>query len=239
MKIKDIFKKDKTGKEVSEGGSEIIRHTEPTGDHNYESETFYIDDIEEYFNENFPNRTSEVFHEIVSDIVHIDVHIMMPTEEENFYVLYTTGMSTLAMNMPEELQADYKHLERAEFFLTIPGSVDIEEIKEGKYFWTVNLLRTLARYVHTYNTWFSHGHSIPNGANSAPYDEFTKFTGSMFIYKDAIAAKDDVGITFLEVFPLFTEEMNMKLDLGVDALMEKLIESNYCGVFNERENVGI
>lgn len=239
MKIKDIFKKDKTGKEVSEGGSEIIRHTEATDDHNYESEAFYLNDIEEYCNETFQNRTTEVFHEIVSDIVHIDVHIMMPTEEENYYVLYTTGMSTLAMNMPEELQADYKHLERAEFFLTIPGSVSLEEIKDGKYFWVVNLLRSLARYVHAYNTWFSHGHSIPNGANSAPYDEFTQFTGAMFIYKDAIMVEDNVGITFLEVLPLFTEEMNMKLDLGVDALMDKLIESNYAGVINERKNVAL
>jgi hypothetical protein len=41
-----------------------------------------------------------VMHEIASDIVHIDVHVIVPAAERNFYTLITSGMSDLPMVIP-------------------------------------------------------------------------------------------------------------------------------------------
>src|SRR6185436_4391680 len=42
-----------------------------------------------------------VWHEILSDLVHIDVHQIAPTADRPFWTLVTTGMSDVAMAAPE------------------------------------------------------------------------------------------------------------------------------------------
>lgn len=42
-----------------------------------------------------------VFHELVSDVVHLDVHWVQPTPERPWHNLVTSGMSDLAMSAPE------------------------------------------------------------------------------------------------------------------------------------------
>lgn len=74
----------------------------------------YMEDLNEHFNRVFPNRETGVFHELISDIVHIDVNIMEATPDEPYRVLYTNGMSDLPLTLPQEIREEYKHLERAE-----------------------------------------------------------------------------------------------------------------------------
>ena len=42
-----------------------------------------------------PEGELSTFHELISDIVHIDVGIIRATEERPFSILYTMGMSAL------------------------------------------------------------------------------------------------------------------------------------------------
>ena len=44
-----------------------------------------------------------MFHEILSPDIHVDIYIMKPTPERNYYVLSTFGMGAHRMNVPEEL----------------------------------------------------------------------------------------------------------------------------------------
>ncbi len=46
-----------------------------------------------------------VFHEILSDLVHVDIHMVAPTAERNYYTLVTSGMSDRAMTPPESCEA--------------------------------------------------------------------------------------------------------------------------------------
>ena len=46
------------------------------------------------------------------------------TEKQDFYVLYTTGMSDLPMTLPDEL-SDREDLKYAELYLFLPGSWDM------------------------------------------------------------------------------------------------------------------
>lgn len=53
-----------------------------------------------------------VFHELVSPDIHVDICVITPSEERDYYSLVTMGMGAHRMNVPEEL-AEYR-LERAE-----------------------------------------------------------------------------------------------------------------------------
>ncbi len=241
MKIKSIFKKNKMGKEESDGGSEIIRHSKGEESTYYANGASYEEDIDDYFNQKYPDK--ETFTFVDPDNPMISVNLMSTIEsvniENDVHVLYTKGMSTLPMNRPKELPKEYKHLERAELFAVIPAIIPKEEILNGEYYWLSVVLNQLAGFVHAYDTWFSHGHTIPNGQDDNSYAPENQFTGSMLAFSDVVIAKDKVEITLLELIPLFTEEMNMKLDLGADELIKKLIDNNYSGVINDRINVGL
>ncbi|MFQ8729789.1 MAG: suppressor of fused domain protein [Enterocloster bolteae] len=63
----------------------------------------YAEEINAHFQGLFPNREEFVFHELLSDLVHIDVNIMRPDETHPYYVMYTTGMSDMPMTLPEEI----------------------------------------------------------------------------------------------------------------------------------------
>ena len=63
--------------------------------------------LEKYF-----GPCGNVFHEIISPDIHVDIYIMNPTPERNYYVLSTFGMGAHRMNVPEELAG--MKLERAE-----------------------------------------------------------------------------------------------------------------------------
>lgn len=51
-----------------------------------------------------------VFHEVVSDLVHIDIHWVKPSTEFPFNILVTSGMSDLPMNVPDGLE-EHKYVE--------------------------------------------------------------------------------------------------------------------------------
>ena len=119
MGFLDKFKKKP---QTSPGGSPIYRYEEPEkqGWRPPTAYGTYAEEISAHFEELFPGRECFVFHEIISDLVHIDVNIMRPTEKQSFYVVYTTGMSDLPMTLPDEI-ADREELEYAEVFLLLPG----------------------------------------------------------------------------------------------------------------------
>ena len=70
----------------------------------------------------FPNGRNLSYHELISDLVHIDVNIMRPTEERPYYVMYTTGMSDMPMTLPEEIADRGGFKGYAELFMFLPGS---------------------------------------------------------------------------------------------------------------------
>src|SRR5690606_35651519 len=69
---------------------------------------------------------SMVFHEIVSDLVHIDVHQIPPSDERPFWTLYTTGMSDRPMSAPEGAE-DCRY---AELMIKLPAAWPIDRLNE-------------------------------------------------------------------------------------------------------------
>ena len=93
-------------------------------------------------------------------VVHVDICIVPPTEERDYYTLVTMGMGAHRMNVPEEL-AEYK-LERAELAIALPADwkLDQESMKDEKWYWPIRLLKSLARLPINCDSWLGHGHTV-------------------------------------------------------------------------------
>ena len=80
-------------------------------------------------------KRQNVFHELVSPDIHVDICIVPPAEERDYYTLVTMGMGAHRMNVPEEL-AEYK-LERAELAIALPADwkLDQESMKDEQWYW--------------------------------------------------------------------------------------------------------
>ncbi len=113
--------------------------------------------IQQYF-----GKFENVFHELSSPDIHVDICVVPPTEERDYYTLVTMGMGAHRMNVPEEL-AEYK-LERAELAIALPRNWKLkhEDLKNERWYWPIRLLKSLARLPIASDTWLGFGHTMDN-----------------------------------------------------------------------------
>lgn len=232
-----LLKKRPKTDEVSPGGSPIYRYEEKedTGWRPPEEYGKFAEKITAHFEALFPDRESFVFHELISDLVHIDVNIMKPKEENDYYVMYTTGMSDLPMTLPEEIQ-DREDLKYGELYMFLPstwnpgepGAVDTD-MPESEY-WPIRMIKFLARFPHEYDTWLGGGHTIPNGPEYSPLCEGTEMGGIVLVQSggDIGTMKTEEGeeVNFFMMIPAYKEEIEYKLKYGMEALDKKFSEGN-------------
>lgn len=179
-----------------------------------------------------------VFHEIVSDLVHIDIIIINPTEEEPNYKLVTSGMSDKPMNYPKDWE--YEKKEYVELIFLLPGDWDIKNVHDEKCYWPIRLMKMIAKYPHVFNTFLESGHTIAN-ENYPHFAESTEMSGALLFeplnYNEefkVLKTKDGKEIHFLTIFPLYKEEMEYKLEHGFDALLQKMIENKVNFTLDEK-----
>lgn len=178
--------------------------------------------IEKYF-----GRFENVFHEIASPDIHVDIYVVEPTPERNYYTLITLGMGAHRMNVPKELE-EYK-LERAEMMFYLPANWKVNDSDE-KYYWPLRWLKILARLPINQDTWLGWGHTVPNGE---PFADNTKLSGVMLLNPENVADGASVcelpngdEVNFYLVVPLYDEEMNYKIANRAEALLEKMDKVN-------------
>jgi hypothetical protein len=184
-----------------------------------------------------------VVHELVSDLVHIDIHIIEPCDEQPFHTLITSGMSDLPMNAPEGMD----EWARAELLVHLPAiwPLNEEALKNENNYWPIRWLKTIARLPHEYESWVGQFHTIPNGDPAEPYAGNTRFNCLMLVppYRlgeDFFRLNSSKGypIWFFNLCPLYEEEVQYKLDNGAEALL-KLFEEKDIPidiVDNDRQN---
>lgn len=211
----------------------------------------YLEELTEYMEGIFPceNEKPSVFHELVSDIVHIDVNIIPPDNGRDYYVLWTSGMSDRPMTLPDG-DYDKKVYERAELMLFLSKDWKIGEIGEtgegmgDANYWPVRWLKYLARFPHEYGTWLGVGHTLPNGEDYEPLGEGTEMGGFFFLpvislgeaYPgvDALICKDGTQINFLWAIPMYEEEIEYKLQEGFDAMMDVFTKVSFPRVLDPK-----
>ncbi len=165
-----------------------------------------------------------VFHELVSEYVHVDIHIVEPTEARPWITLVTSGMSERPMPTPNGIGDQYS---RAELTIALPPDWPIRS-KEERHYWPIRILKSIAVLPHKYDSWVWLDHTIPNDDPPKPYADDTGFCCGL-LGVPRLADHDFVhmthgehSVTFLGVYPLFEDETNFKLNEGANALTERL-----------------
>ena len=181
-----------------------------------------------------------VFHELVSPDIHVDICMVPPSEERDYYTLVTMGMGAHRMNVPEKL-AEYK-LERAELAIALPPDwkLDQESLKEERWYWPIGLLKVLARLPITEDTWLGFGHTMDK---QSPFAEGTELCAAILVgLQDVVWEGGEVcvlpggqEVNFYQVIPLYRDEMEYKLDHDADALLDKMADVSFVVDPNRRD----
>lgn len=197
---------------------------------NSEPEVYSEDEmsaIEQHIKNTF-GEFENVFHELVSPDIHVDICVVPPSERRNYYTLVTMGMGAHRMNVPEEL-AEYK-LERAELAIALPPDwkLDKDSMQEQRWYWPIGLLKVLARLPISNDTWLGFGHTMEK---QSPFAEDTELCAAILTGLQDMDL-DTCGevcilpggeeVNFYQVLPLYREEMEYKLEHDADALLERL-----------------
>lgn len=212
--------------EFSESGSPIYRHTAPKGFEFAIGSEQNIEIISAHIEKHL-GAPATVFHELISDKVHIDVHILAPTEKRPFYSLITSGMSDKPMNAPEGAE----ELRYSELMICLPPDWPMSQEewkKDENSFWPIQSLKFLARFPHEFETWLCLDHTVPNGDPPELFGD-TKFCCAMIGPASTapqefwqLKVNDEKTINFFGLYFIYREEMDLKMKKGAEALWELL-----------------
>ena len=181
--------------------------------------------IEEHIQQYFGD-FEHVFHELASPDIHVDICVVQPSAERDYYTLVTMGMGAHQMHVPEEL-AEYK-LERAELAIALPKDWKLkqEDMRDERWYWPIRLLKTLARLPIASDTWLGFGHTMDHEEDFA---KDTKLCSAILTGPQGTEEGSEVctlpsgeEVNFYQVIPLYRDELEYKLAHDADALLDKM-----------------
>lgn len=158
--------------------------------------------------------------------VGINLVVVGPTEEIPYYKFVTAGMSDKQMSLleGENDKAPERYLELM-ILLPLTWKLDAQSLTDNNWIWPINLLHNLAWFVHAYDTRLGSGHTVSNGPNALPYAENTKLNNCLILPSIScpeefreLKINEDKTIYFYNLYPLYKEEAQYKLDYGTDEL---------------------
>ncbi len=184
------------------------------------------DEMKEY--ENYITNTfgniSKVYHELYSPDIHVDIIIIPPSPLQNFYKLITEGIGAFKMNTPNELKKF--ELERMELIAYFPPNWNMKIDK--RYGWIISSMKILGRFPLDQRTIIGFGNTMAYYNKSRD----NNFCATLLIpassnNKELNFKFDEKGkINFYQIIPLYEEELNYKLDNGVEALLDIFEKNN-------------
>ena len=103
--------------EVSPAGTITVHHQPRERGWTQAAPPSAPEQIEAHFSAHFGEPES-VIHKVISDTLHVDVHIIPPRPEREWWTLFTTGMSDHPMAVPDGVQAP----KLAEVLISLPAA---------------------------------------------------------------------------------------------------------------------
>ena len=243
LQVPQPITRDTDAAEFSAGGSQLLRHHERSVPFEMShGDGDAIESISDHVEEHI-GPVQSVFHEIISDLVHIDVHMVAPTRKQPFYSLITSGMSEVPMTVPDGLE----EFRFAELMIRLPKDWPMtqNDFEDENHYWPIRLLKMLARLPHEYDTWLGFGHTVPNGDPAERYAPNTQFSCALILPMihvpegfHQLEMSEDKVIHFYGVYPLYPAETAFKLNQGTDELVELFEKHDISEVIdNRRKNV--
>lgn len=173
-------------------------------------------------------RVHVVFHEIVSDDLHIDIHHVKGSLFRRYEVLVTSGMSAVPMAVPEGEQ----HPRFAEIVTILPKGWPLtkEAFEDERNYWPIRLMKDIARLPYYCKTWIGFGHTVANADSEdaiKPYTENTKLCSVALLPPSSLGEaawslkrKGADDIFFWAAVPLHLQELKFKMEHGIEPLLD-------------------
>jgi hypothetical protein len=177
-------------------------------------------------------KVESVLHELASDFVHVDIHVIAPTAERPYYTLVTSGMSDLPMSAPKN-ESSHRY---AELMLCLPSNWQMagNNWRAPENYWPIRWLKYLARFPHQYKTFLWDRHTIPNGDPAEPFASNTKMNCMLLAKPMTVSTgfwqlkiSEEKTIHFFSLLPLYQDEIDFKLKKGANELLKRFEKAKY------------
>lgn len=173
-----------------------------------------------------------VLHEIVSPDIHLDVLSFPSTDRRCFKAFITMGMSAAPMAVPKGYPGDA----RAELCLILPADWPTDQAsmmrEDQKFYWPIGALKHIARIPISSETYLASGHTVRESDPPEPINQWCDFVGWLVVPQMFFNEKFDVlksllfRVRFLQIIPLYREEMTLALNNQTDDLLERFESRN-------------
>lgn len=158
--------------------------------------------------------------------VSIDVNIIGPSKERNYFTLVTTGMCEYPMGFSTE-DNEYKY---AELLIKLPSNwkLDQESCKYEENYWPIKMLRLIGHLPHLYEGFISEEVIIPNrqaNGTLVPFKSGTELSSIMLCVCEDIPPyifDDGAKIDFYTLVPITVSEEELVGKHGSKKVMNML-----------------
>ena len=116
-----------------------------------------MEKLEAHVEEEF-GQCQKVIHELISPDIHLDILIIPPTEDQDYYTLVTMGSSAYKMKVPKVIKNRSK-FSRAEYVIFLPKDWNFDSEKQEDS-WPVEQLRNIGRLALETDSWLAYTHTI-------------------------------------------------------------------------------
>ena len=203
-------------------------------DHDLDPPTGDIDLIEaipKHF-EDLLGEVGTVYHETVSEYIHLDVYRFDPIEEGDGYTFVTCGLAEKPMNAPHNIRNRENYL-YAELVMHLPPDWPMEwqKLRMPENLWPITAMKSFARLPHERESWIWGGHTLQNG-DLEPYAADTKLCAALlcpsFQFPDefeSMQLPNGRGVVFLTLAFIYREEWEYTVKNYSEAFFERIRES--------------
>lgn len=182
----------------------------------------------------------------------IEIAIIPPRLEHDYYTLVTVGLSLHQMHFSEERREE--NLERAELLINLPPDWKLtkDALKDETWYWPIRMMLATAYFsIEDPNVCLESRTTLMEGEDGVPFAEGTDLRGEILFWpgpfgQDAFACRLPGGeeVNFYQVIPLYREELQYKLEHGADALLDlcpdeslEVINPHRLNVVTDREKI--
>jgi hypothetical protein len=221
---------------ITPGGSEQVVYDSPASEPEFTAEPCcYLEEISAHV-ERHLGPVASVIHEIVSQTVHVDILVVAPTADRDFWTFVTAGMSHLRMHLPDGVDAK---LGRAELVAGLPTDRFARALRvrrrspRGLPGQLAGMARALpARTRHLVGTG-PHDADRPADRPGHAHERLpVRGYGARPAGFGELDLADGERINFYAVLPLHEDEMAFKLDRGAAHLLERMDDVGVTEIFD-------
>lgn len=157
--------------------------------------------------------------QIVPTGIPIAIHTIEPAGNRIHMTLFTNGLSTKPMNVPDGSE-DYRY---AEIYIDLPGDWKIRDVKDMKWAWPLHWLRKMAQYPHNADTWL--GAPVTLIADEEPPKPLYKGCpfSALFLFADSSFKRSDGNtVQLYRMIPLYASERAYEIKQGLKKFMQAM-----------------